>query len=80
MNSDHESSNCISNLRLSNNSAVCSLNTTLNGLAVDSSLYTEFIDRVGVNRSLVQNHLVLIDIHSESYYLMKGKYNKPNIG
>ncbi|KAF6020775.1 hypothetical protein EB796_020931 [Bugula neritina] len=79
MNSDHESSNCISNLRLSNNSAVCSLNTTLNGLAVDSSLYTEFIDRVGVNRSLVQNHLVLIDIHSESYYLMKGKYNKPNI-
>ena len=71
----------LSDIRLSNDSAMCKYNTTPHFLAVDSRLYTEFVTRIGIkNASKPSSHLALVDLSDESYYVMEGRFNKTNIG
>lgn len=67
-------------MRLPNESTACKFNSTPNFLAVDSGLYSELVERFGINtvRQPV-SHLALVDFADESYYIMKGEFNKSNI-
>lgn len=56
-------------------------NSTPSFLAVDSSMYTELVRRLGIDQMLPsRSRLALLDSVDESYYVMKGDYNKTNIG
>lgn len=71
----------VSNVRLSNESAACKYNATPNFLALDSGLYTELAARFGINPvKQSMSRLALVDLSDESYYIMKGQFNKSNIG
>ncbi|XP_067935334.1 thioredoxin domain-containing protein 11-like isoform X2 [Watersipora subatra] len=67
-------------MRLSTESYVCKHNATPNFLAMDSHLYTDLANRFGIgSMGLSTSHLALVDLSDESYYLMKGSFNRTNI-
>lgn len=74
---------CIANIRLPNNSTVCNKNSTPNFIAVDRKLCNELSIRLSSLRHLNQTlypQLILIDLTQEAHHILRGSYNKRNIG